>query len=282
MSNRHEHDDIDITAFPFEKQREILLSGFDGDEREAVAELIDSLDKDKLSDDSLRLVVDEYILTKRLGSDTVNLARDNADLREKVRNERKTKNILLAAITGCIFVILLLLYFFAIFPKYSYLQTKDNSVICEIDPKDNPLLTDVAIQDFAKSAILSAYSFDYVNYRDSVETATTRYFTSEGRAAFNKALKSSGSLAYIINNQLIMRTFAISTPQIEEKGKDNSGEVYWIVRMPITTEFYAGSSKAADSQSFVAQVRIVVTKRDAFNPRGLGVYSMTLRPYKSN
>ncbi len=40
MSNRHEHDDIDITAFPFEKQREILLSGFDGDEREAVRRTI--------------------------------------------------------------------------------------------------------------------------------------------------------------------------------------------------------------------------------------------------
>lgn len=282
MSNRQENDEIDITAFPFEKQREILLSGFDGDEREAVAELIDSIDKENLSNDSLRLVVDEYILTKRLGSDTVNLARENADLREKVRKERQTKNYLLAGITGCIFVILLLLYLFSIFPKYSYVHTQDNSVICEIDPKDNPLLTDIAIQDFAKSAILSAYSFDYVNYRDSVESATTRYFTSEGRAAFNKALKNSGSLAYIINNQLIMRTIGISTPQIEEKGKDNNGEVYWIVRMPITTEFYAGSSKAADSQSFVAQVRVVVTKRDAFNPRGLGVYSMTLRPYKAN
>lgn len=282
MSNRHDNDEIDITAFPFDKQREILLGGFDGDEREAVAELIDGLDKENLSDDSLRLVVDEYLLTKRLGSDTVNLARENADLREKVKNERQTKIYLLTGITGCILVILLLLYLFAIFPKYSYVQTQDNSVICEIDPKDNPLLTDVAIQDFAKSAILSAYSFDYINYRDAVETATTRYFTSEGRAAFNKALKSSGSLSYIINNQLIMRTMAISTPQIEIKGKDDNGEIYWIVRMPITTEFYAGSSKAADSQSFVAQVRVVVTQRDAFNPRGLGVYSMTLRPYKAN
>lgn len=281
MSNRHDKDEIDITAFPLDKQRDILLSGFEGDEREAVAELMDKIDPDQLTSDSLRLVVDEYKITKRLGSDVVNLARDNADLHVKLNNERKTRFWLLIAIAIVSSAFFMLLYAFTIFPKYTYFQTQDNSVICEIDPQNNPLLTDVAIQDFAKMAILSAYSFDYVNYRDSIETATTRYFTSDGRASFNKALKSSGALSYIINNQLIMRTIGISTPQIEEKGRDNNGEVYWIVRMPITTEFYAGSSKAADSQTFLAQVRVVATKRDAFNPRGLGVYSMTLRPYKA-
>ncbi len=39
-------------------------------------------------------------------------------------------------------------------------------------------------------------------------------------------------------------------------------------------------AKAADVQKFVAQVKVVSTKRDAFNPKGLGVYSMILKPYK--
>lgn len=174
------------------------------------------------------------------------------------------------------------MFLFASYPKYRTVQTVDNSVICEIDPKDNPALTDAAIQDFARSAVLAAYSFDYASYRDQLEYATTRYFTSEGRAAFNRALRSSGSLNHIISNNLIMKTFVTSAAQIEDKGIDgNTGQAYWVVRMPVTTEFYTGGSKPADTQKFVAQVRVVSTTRDALNTKGIGVHSLTLRPPKA-
>lgn len=257
-----------------------ILLQFNEDERDAVYELIQNVDKDKLSYESLRLLLDEYKLFKNIGSGFINIARENFDLREKLRKERKITiiSIISNVLTGS--MILVLLYLFTVYPKYRTIQTIDNSVICELKPEDNPMLTDVAIQDFAKQAVLSSYSYDYINWRTQIENATTRYYTADGRASFNKAIRASGSLDYIIRNNLIMKSMAISSPQIEEKGLDNSGTPYWIVRMPITTEFYTGASKPADSQSFVAQVKVVTTKRDAFNPKGLGVYSMILKPYK--
>lgn len=262
-----------------EKQQAILVM-FDEDEREYAESLLQTIDPDELTYDSLRMLVDEVKLLGGIGSGFINIARENYDLREKIRKERRFSIISVVAICICLGLIALLLYLFAVYPKYKVVQTIDNSVICELKPENNPMLTDVAIQDFAKSAVLSAYSFNYINYRDEINNATTRYFTTEGRTAFNRALRTSGSLDHIISNNLIMKSMAISAPQIEEKGVDNKGRSYWIVRMPITTEFFTGQVKAADSQSFVAQVRVVTTDRDAFNPKGLGVYSLTLRPYK--
>lgn len=260
-------------------EKHILLQ-FDESERDAVYSLIQNIDEKALSYDSLSLLLTEYKTFGSISSGFVNVARENFDLREKLRKERQFTIFTIMGITICLVIILIMGYFFTVYPKYRTIQTIDNSVICELKPEDNPMLTDVAIQDFAKSAVLSAYSFDYVNWRTQVENATTRYFTSDGRAAFNKAIRSSGSLDYIISNTLIMKSMAISSPQIEEKGVDNKGVPYWIVRMPISTEFYTGNAKAADIQKFVAQVKVVSTKRDAFNPKGLGVYSMILKPFK--
>ncbi len=275
MQNNSSDDNDDVI-----KSKQEILAALSDDERESILSLVGNIDDDELSVDSLRLIIDEYRLTGQLDSGLILVARQNADLRDQVKVERNRTTKSLALNVVLVILLCILAYGLIVFPKYSTVQTVDNSVICEVSPEDNPMLTDAAIQDFAKMAVLSSYSFDYINYKESIDSATTRYFTSEGRTAFNKALKNSGSLAYIINNQLIMRSMTIATPQIEEKGKSNSGAPYWIVRMPITTEFYTGDTKPADTQSFVAQVRIVITKRDALNPRGLGVYSLTLRPYK--
>ena len=262
-----------------EIDKKILLQ-FSESERDVVYNLIKNTEEESLSLESLNLLLSEYKLFNSIGSGFVNVARENFDLREKLRKERRFTIYTIIGICITLAIILLMLYLFSVYPKYRTIQTIDNSVICELKPEENPMLTDVAIQDFAKSAVLSAYSFDYVNWRTQVENATTRYFTSDGRAAFNKAIRSSGSLNYIISNTLIMKSMAISSPQIEEKGVDNKGVPYWIVRMPISTEFFTGNTKAADVQKFVAQVKVVSTKRDAFNPKGLGVYSMILKPYK--
>jgi len=262
-----------------DKDKEMFLH-FDESDRDAVYQLIQDYRAGNLSDDSLHLAFQEFKLSGFLGSYFLNVARKNFDLREKLRKERRFAMLTVLGISICLCIIFFMVYLFSAYPKYRTIQTVDNSVICELKPEDNPMLTDVAIQDFAKSAVLSAYSFDYVNWRTQIENATTRYFTSDGRAAFNKAIRSSGSLNYIISNTLIMKSMAISSPQIEEKGVDSKGAPYWIVRMPISTEFFTGNTKAADVQKFVAQVKVVSTKRDAFNPKGLGVYSMILKPYK--
>lgn len=263
------------------EQVDIALKQFPQFEREHIEKLLETLDPDTLTYESLELAIQEVLTQGGFGGALMLLTRENNDIRERLSRERKINVFLLIGIIVAAAVIALMLFMFAGYPKYKTVQTVDNSVICEIEPQNNPSLTDASIQDFSRTAVISAYSFDYINYRDQLETSTTRYFTSEGRAAFNKALRNSGSLSHIIANNLIMKTVVTSAAQIEEKGVENNGQAYWVVRMPVTTEFYTGGSKPADVQRFVAQVRIVSTTRDALNTKGIGVHSLTLRPPKS-
>lgn len=272
----------EFKSFSEEDKINYIVEKFPQLEREYATSILNTIDPDSLTYESLDLAIKEFMLMGGVGNSLITIVRDNHDLRANLQKERKLFGVLLVALISSLALIALLLFLFASFPKYKTVQTIDNSVICEIDPKNNPALTDAAIQDFARSAVLAAYSFDYASYRDQLDYATTRYFTSEGRTAFNKALRASGSLNHIISNNLIMKTVVTSAAQIEQRGIDSStGRAFWIVRMPVTTEFYTGGSKPADVQRFVAQVRVVTTDRDALNTKGVGVHSLTLRPPKA-
>lgn len=287
MSNQNDKDwDQDSTDDANQELEGLQLSDIDKeildelteDEREIVVTVLHRLDPDNLTVESIRTVIAEKNFIGNLGNSLVNVARENEDLRQKVKSTRQLIIYLAIGLIASSILLAVAIYAWVNFPKYTTVQTVDNSVICEISPESNPLLTDVAIEDFAKNAVLSAYSFDYVDYRNQINASTTRFFTTDGRAAFNRALRSSGSLDHIVNNNLIMKAHATQGPQIEEKGLDQFGKPFWIVRMPIRTEFYTGASNPVDREQFIAQVRIVTAQRDAFNPRGLGVHSLTLRP----
>ena len=279
MSNNSIHEK-ESQGLPQNKLRRDLVSQFPEEDRLLILEIMSQMDESDLSEESLSLALAEAKLLGAPGSNLLKISRQNEDLRANVKQQKGYTKYALVIISILLVVIFLLLSLFAVYPKYSVVQTTDNSVICEISPKDNPMLTDVAIQDFAKMAVLSVYTFDYINYREQINDATTRYFTSDGRAGFNKALRTSGALSHIISNTLIMKALATNVPQIEEKGIDNNGRNFWLVKMPVITEFYAGQPKPVDVQRFIARARIVTEPRDAFNTKGLGVDSLTLRPVK--
>lgn len=287
MSNQHQKDWDQQSEENTDGDEYILqLSDFDqdiinqltDDEKEIVATVLDRLDPENLSVESIRMVIAEHKFIGHLGNSLVNVARENEDLRSKVKSTRHLIIYLAIALIASGLILAVMIFAWLNYPKYTVVQTVDNSALCEISPESNPLLTDVAIEDFAKNAVIHAYSFDYVNYREQINQSTTRFFTTDGRAAFNRALRSSGSLDHIVNNNLIMKAHSTQGAQIEEKGLDQFGKPFWIVRMPIRTEFFTGATNPVDKENFIAQIRVVTAQRDAFNPRGLGVHSLTLRP----
>lgn len=205
----------------------------------------------------------------------------NHDLRENIKKSHTQFKLLLIVIIFSIAVIAILGSLFAVYPKYRVVQTIDNSKICEVPVKDNPLLSDSAVSDFAKKAVLAVYSFDYTNSAQQVNDATSRYFTPEGKNDFIQALKNSGSYDYVVNNNLIMRTTSLSDAQIDEKGVGQlTGKKYWVVRMPIRVNFYTGGRDPADTKTYMVELRLTETVRDAFHTNGIGVYSLTYSPYK--
>ena len=256
-----------------------LLAKFSEVDSDLIYSIIMESDRDDLSEESLQLVLQEHRLFSGVGTNLLNVARENYDLKTKYKDLRSQNKILGTSIVIGLLIIGLLLYLFSVYPKYKVVQTTNNGPICELSPENNPMLTDVSIQDFSRLAVLSIYNISYVDWRNQIESATTRYFTTEGRASINKALRENGVVDYIIQNNLIMKSVIISTPQIDEKGEEG-GKPYWIVQVPIVIEFYSGKPKPIDTQKFVAQVKITTSIRDAFNPKGIGVSNLVLKPYK--
>ncbi|HCV3190434.1 TPA: hypothetical protein OV554_003576 [Acinetobacter baumannii] len=77
-----------------------------------------------------------------------------------------------------------------------------------------------------------------------------------------------------------MKSTGISAPQLTDRMIEPNGQPSWIVKMPISVEFYASKSKPDDVQRLIAEVKIKTTVRDAKNPKGIGVASIILKPYR--
>lgn len=167
------------------------------------------------------------------------------------------------------------------YPKYRYIPTADNRAICEVTTEADPRVTPATLADYAKDAVVNAYSYDYINYRESLNATAAKWFTENGRKAFLRSLDESGNLERVLKGRLILRAMATKVPQLEEEGRRGL-QRYWVVQVPIAIEFYSGGDQQPRTrQDFLAAVTIVQTPASATNLKGIAVDSVTLAPYVS-
>ncbi|WP_173912856.1 DotI/IcmL family type IV secretion protein [Acinetobacter sp. Marseille-Q1618] len=216
--------------------------------------------------------------TRYINSGLVEVSRNNAELRNVINKQRMWIGGGLLVIIFLIVAIIILSGILAKMPKTEAFQTIDNSVICKLNPNENPTFTDTNIAEFAKEAVLNAYAIDYQNADNSTTDVLRRYFTDRGRSSFITSLNQSGLIDQIKQNYLVLRTSAARTPEVtNNKGIDNLGNRFWIVQVPIRMEYFNGKSSPADSRNYLAEIRVEVTPRDVYNPKGFGVSSIILR-----
>jgi intracellular multiplication protein IcmL len=164
------------------------------------------------------------------------------------------------------------------FPKYRFIATTDNKAICEVNSQSSVELTPAAVEEFAADAMVASYSYDYINYRATIDTVTGKWYTFAGRKGFMKALDDSGNLERVVKGRLIMRAFKTNAAQLESEGIE-AGRKIWIVHVPIAIEFYVGGSPSPTStHDFMAEVKVIETQATAANTKGTGVDNVVLRP----
>lgn len=165
------------------------------------------------------------------------------------------------------------------YPKYRYIPTTDNTSICEVSTESDPRVSPATLTEYAKDAVVNAYSYDYINYREDLNLVAAKWFTDNGRKAFFSSLDESGNLERVIKGRLILRSMSTKVPQLEEEGRKGS-QRYWLVQVPIAIEFYSGGDQQPKSrQDFLAAVTIVQTPASATNLKGIAVDSISLSPY---
>lgn len=204
------------------------------------------------------------------------LDRDNKDLKNrivKVWGLVVVQSILLGAI---------IIIGITVYPKNRFIATKDNTAICELSTESEPRINQATLTDYAREAVINAYTYDYINYRQSLNDAVTKFFTTSGHKAFMRSLDESGNLEKVIKGRFILKTMVTRTPQLEEEGVKDLRH-YYLVAVPIAIEFYSGGDTIPKSkQEFIAMVTIVHTPINALNWRGIGVDSVVLSPNTSH
>ena len=204
------------------------------------------------------------------------LTRENQQLIENAESQRtQIMRLMLVALVLTILLVVMLAVF-AIYPKNRYIATKDNNAICNVEPRKNPNLTDVTIQNFAADGVIGLYSFSYVNYQTHIDDVLSRFYTSSGRRDTVEAIKPM--IETVQTQALTINAGMLGAAKIEQTGVNNLGQPFYIVRYPMVIDIYSGGKQPINQQYYIATVRVLADTASALNPQGLGITSVTLIP----
>ena len=116
-------------------------------------------------------------------------------------------------------------------PKPEYFATTSDGRIVKLSTLTTPELTDAELLQFVSQAAIAAYTYDYVNYRQALQS-TSDYFTARGWKDFQEAIRRSKRLETLITGKYVGHATPTGAPVIIDRGVI-SGRYSWKVRMPL-------------------------------------------------
>lgn len=149
-------------------------------------------------------------------------------------------------------------------PKY--FSTSFNGQSQQLVAIDEPNNSDYAILQWANLAAISAYTYDFVNYKTELKSVS-QYFTDNGWSAFVDAIDSSNNLQQVIGKKLIVNAVATNPPVILQKGLLN-GVYSWKIQIPILVTYQAASGFNPENLLVTMLVRRISTL-DSY--KGIGI-----------
>lgn len=189
-------------------------------------------------------------------------------------NYRRVVSALLIALLAIIVLVLAVIYLVIDRPAPTYFATTDSGNIIPIVPLDRPMVNDQSILSWATTAAVSAYTFNFLNYREQLQTAS-KYFTHEAFQNYMAKLKDSGNLDAVIKRQLIVTAVPGGAPIIVNEGLLD-GRYAWRIQMPILAT-YQSSSETKYSNPLLVTILIVRVSTTA-SPDGIAIAQINYAP----
>ena len=137
----------------------------------------------------------------------------------------------------------------------------------KLAPLGEPLVTEQGLRNWVADALRDIYSYDFVHWRDQLNSNRVLFTSNESFNSFVKAMDASGSLEAVRKNKLVVSSILQEPPNIVKQGIAN-GRVSWRLEVPLTVRYESASS----SMTQQLLVRLVVQRvEQTENPRGLGI-----------
>lgn len=181
-------------------------------------------------------------------------------------NHRKVMMALLVAIATIILLCGTLSYVVTHPPAPKYFATSIDGRIIPIISLSQPNMPPSALLLWANQAATAAFTYDFVNYRQALQSASA-YFTPEGWRDFLNALTSSNNLNAVLTKKLVVSSTATGAPVILQQGVLN-GVYAWRVQMPMVVTYQSASQVAQQNVTVTMLVMRISTLNSA---RGVGI-----------
>ena len=182
-------------------------------------------------------------------------------------NYRKVVSALLVSVIAVIALTCAVVYLVMNRPAPTYFATTDQGRLIPIIPLNRPVMTKLSIERWATNAATQAYSFDFINYRQQLQTAS-KYFTDNAWKDYINKLKSSGNLDAVTKRKLIITSVPGGAAVIENEGLLD-GRYAWRIQMPLLATFR--SSSEVKYQNAMMVTMLIVRVSTAVNPEGIAI-----------
>lgn len=181
-------------------------------------------------------------------------------------NYRKIVGGLLLLIVVILMLIGALVYLVTNPPMPKYFAITSDGRLTPMVALNQPNISPSALLQWANTAAIAAYTYNFVNYRQELQAAS-EFFTPQGWEDFMTALNNSNNLNAVISKKLVVSAVATGAPVVLQEGVLN--DVYmWRVQMPMLVTYQSASQFSQQSVVVTMLISRISTLNSA---RGIGI-----------
>lgn len=187
---------------------------------------------------------------------------------------RRLHFLVLGTLALCIFVIVFLtitLVYLIKHPPYPiYFATDKVGRLINVIPVTMPNMTTDDVLKWAIDAVQKAYSLDYINYRNQLQSSQ-KYFTPYGWRNYMQALTLSNNLRAIIERKYVAVAQVVGPPKILAEGI-LGGSYAWRFQMPMLITYMYPPFDSNSKYSNPLNVNVIVQRQPILQSAdGLGI-----------
>jgi len=156
-------------------------------------------------------------------------------------NYRRVMKLLLIMSIIMVILVLILAYLFTHRPEPRYFATTQSGRILRLIPLNQPMLSSEALLSWASQVAMSAYTYNFANYRQKIQTQEIN-FTGDAWQQFLQQLKDSGNIQAVDQRKINVNGVVSGSPVIVYQGM-LKGRYAWKVQVPLLVTFVSASDR---------------------------------------